>query len=255
MHTAIVRQDRAKMLHHNRHVQNLALAAAATSVIVAAKASPVPPSWASEVHATHDLWLAGGFLYCARCGSLAQSVIGSSLLFKMCRAHDNECFTIPSGSVSRLKRIEEGKNPVLHAKSWPDGQPAHVTVQCHRVARTQPAAPAEAALVYCTESSDEDVPIVAPPLKVARILPSDYETSVVLTAFRAGVERTILDQKPDITAIESVELPKAVTAAALQSINSSEHWDLAVVDLLELTGHHWPGVDCTLRPMRGSCTS
>ena len=83
------------------------------------------PSWANEIHVTHDAWIAAGLVFCGRCGSIAAARRRGSSLLNECKASaSNETVTLPQGSKCRLGRAKRGVHPDPIATHWPDGRVA-----------------------------------------------------------------------------------------------------------------------------------
>ena len=100
------------------------------------------PTWSGRVHVTHEARCCGGFVFCVRCGSVAEVPKSKALLFSMCRAAgDDVAWQVPSGSKSRLQRIRRGRYPLAHiAKSggsWLDGRPAAAILPTMALTRQQ----------------------------------------------------------------------------------------------------------------------
>ena len=74
-----------------------------------------------SIHASHRILFCGGFVVCDSCASMASTASGSNLAGK-CKGKEHR----NSGSMSRLKRIQNGQHPrpekAKATGKWPDGE-------------------------------------------------------------------------------------------------------------------------------------
>ena len=98
----------------------------------------VVPVWARLLHSTHELWHAGGAVWCYKCGAVLSSV-RKSRLSEICGAHRREHCMLPEGSIYRRNQLMAGR--WTGDGPWPDGRPKQLVLAVRRVSRT--AVPAQ----------------------------------------------------------------------------------------------------------------
>jgi hypothetical protein len=92
----------------------------------------IVPAWAALLHASHQLWHAGGVVWCARCGAVLSSIRKSRLML-VCGAssfHSGDLL-LAKGSQTRLQQLMLGRCVV--GPGWPDGRPKAAVLVVRRV--------------------------------------------------------------------------------------------------------------------------
>jgi hypothetical protein len=121
------------------------------------------PQWFFATANSHDMWTAGGALWCRRCGSVATEARQHKLLGPCNRS-------CPPGSRSRVNRLNKGK-PVLGWDSWPNGLPFSSRLKVFPFLRINPAPQSDEE--SCPEA-ESDVPSEASPSLYFEPTPLSY---------------------------------------------------------------------------------
>ena len=97
--------------------------------VAAAPASLVIPGWTRSIHVSHsrELYIAGGLIFCGRCGTTA-SCCKAGRLQRLCAGE------VAKGSQRRLGLLKAGSlKGVAELKAWPSGEPISATVSVFRL--------------------------------------------------------------------------------------------------------------------------
>ena len=170
----------------------------AANIIAASVGAPPHPSqreqpaWHAKVDPTHVGKACGGFAFCSRCGSVAETYHGQALLFKTCPASGASEWKLPAGSKGRITRIEAGRFPYTASAGrtrWPDGDAAHIVKRVVRLAKPaahqlQPVAPGQAENDFTDDGSDAEM-----------IWPSDDDVRKALDKALIAIETAVSGQR------------------------------------------------------------
>ena len=94
-------------------------------------AESVLPAWAILLHSSHELWHAGGAVWCGKCGAVLSAYRKSRLTLacgELC--YNADSLMLAKGSNTRLQRLMQGKCCVWPI--WPDGMPKSAVLVVRR---------------------------------------------------------------------------------------------------------------------------